>query len=143
MLEKNAADTGRKTEKQPGERIGEKTMEKRTGRSSGMGSCGLEKQMKLKKDGKQACCKEQYLRVLELCLTLNNIPSGKDKTKGPVAFCDFMGHTSSFFVSVFLEGWRPDAKEEVACTYKNGEPIVGWELGRLIGFLEELAEQWA
>ena len=38
------------------------------------------------KDGKQACWQEQYLRVLELCLTLNNMPYGKDKTKGPVAF---------------------------------------------------------
>ena len=143
MLEKNTADTGRKTEKQPGERIGKRTMEKRVRRSTGIGSCWLENQVNPKKDGKQACWQEQDLRVLELCLTLNNMPYGKDKTKGPVAFCDFMGHTGSFFVSVFLEGWRPDAKEEVACTYKNGEPIVGWELDRLIGFLEELAEQWA
>ena len=87
MLEKNTADTGRKTEKQPGERIGKRTMEKRVGRSTGIGSCWLEKQMNLKKDGKQACWQEQYLRVLELCLTLNNMPYGKDKTKGPVAFC--------------------------------------------------------
>ena len=110
MLEKNAADTGRKTEKQPGERIGEKTMEKRTGRSSGMGSCGLEKQMKLKKDGKQACWKEQYLRVLELCLTLNNIPSGKDKTKGPVAFCDFMGPYQQLFCFGVFGGVAPGCK---------------------------------
>lgn len=104
--------------------------------------CGKGEEAAAERNGDVSCWQQQYLRVLELCLALGKAPCLRDGAKRPVVFCDFMGHTGSFFVSVFLEGWRPDAKEDVACTYKNGKPVAGCELDRLIGFLEELAEKW-
>lgn len=83
----------------------------------------------------------QYLRVLELCLALNPAPSLQQGEARPAAFCDFMGHTGSFFVTLFLGGWRPDAKEDLACAYKNGAAVAGCPLPELIALLEGLAAE--
>lgn len=85
------------------------------------------------------------LRILLLALKINNTPTEKALTGNkPTIVVEFMGHTTTFNVIIFPEGWKEDCKVadsiKYNCVFSNDD--IDEVLDECISLLEIIWKEW-